>query len=212
MRRTLFVVAACAAAFVAGRSIPRAAPAGRAAAAEPAAVAGASVPSDASRTSPSVAPMPATSGPSSASAGSPRAADTVVAQDPTPRVAAVVPVEWRDAVRADPARASAVRQLVIEAMNVRADPAAIRECLRADGVSGGLLLRFEVDVGSETDELRVGDATFVEAVEGPPISDEAGRCIAQQLAGDELHRGDDLLDGYVGPVDYQLTINVPASR
>jgi hypothetical protein len=122
-----------------------------------------------------------------------------------------LPPQWRDAVRDDPTAATATRQQVIAGLQGRADPIALRECLATDAIAGTLVLRFTVDVESGDEQVRIGDAHFVEALEGPPISDEASTCIEHQLAGEDVAPQPGGLQGYVGPVDYRLTIHVPAS-
>jgi hypothetical protein len=130
----------------------------------------------------------------------------------TPPARAAAPAgAWTDVARADPAAASTIRQQVTETLAGRFDPVAMRACLRDDAVSGSVLvLRFEVDVDSDADAIAIGDAHYIEALEGPPLSDDAGRCLERGLAGhDDVRRPGELVR-YTGRVEYQLTLGVGA--
>ena len=120
--------------------------------------------------------------------------------------------DWLQAVRTRPVPARQTRAAVLETMGRRGDSLAIRDCFRAGGVSGSVRLRFQVAVVSAPEALRVGAATFVEADDGPPVSDDTARCIEEQLAGDDLIAFDGrspFLPAYRGDVDYDISFDIP---
>jgi hypothetical protein len=185
MRTVVVVLVLSIAAFVAGRYVPRS----RDSVAAPSAV------SPAQKRVADVAPPPA-------SASDPPPPPSAAAAS---AAAPAVPPEWLELVRADPELARSLRTRVIDAVQPRGASDELATCLAREPVTPSLEVRFAVDVEVLDEDLRIGNAHFVEVVEGPVISDAATQCLERALAGE------DVIDGtgsaaFAGRVDYRLTI------
>lgn len=120
---------------------------------------------------------------------------------------------WVRLVEADRRGATELRQTVLHALEARRRSAdEIRRCFPKDAV-GAISVRFQVDVASHNDRVRIGRATFMEVQDGFPLSKQHIHCLETAFDGTaDLPRAPEVHPAYTGEIDYVAQFYFPPNN